>query len=89
MTGNRVCDDADVVRRWALSGQGIIYKSWLDVADDVRAGRLELVLPQYLGQATPLNLICAHRAQLSKPVRLLREFVQARCARLLVGAPWS
>lgn len=89
VTGNRVCDNADVVRRWALSGQGIIYKSWLDVADDVRAGRLELVLPQYLGQATPLNLICAHRAQLSKPVRLLREFVQARCARLLVGAPWS
>ena len=89
VTGNRVCDDADVVRRWALSGLGIIYKSWLDVAEDVRAGRLELVLPQYLGQATPLNLICAHRAQLSKPVRLLREFVQTRCATLLVGAPWS
>ncbi|WP_044873957.1 LysR family transcriptional regulator [Pseudomonas sp. LFM046] len=89
VSGNRVCDDADVVRRWALSGLGLIYKSWLDVAGDVQSGRLELALPQYLGQATPLNLICAHRAQLSKPVRLLREFVQARCSLQLVGAPWS
>ncbi|MDH4652143.1 MULTISPECIES: LysR family transcriptional regulator [unclassified Pseudomonas] len=89
VSGNRVCDDADVVRRWALAGQGLTYKSWLDVAGDIQAGRLELALPQYRGQATPLNLICAHRAQLSKPVRLLREFVQARCATLLVGAPWS
>lgn len=89
VSGNRACDDADVVRRWALSGQGLTYKSWLDVAGDVQAGRLELALPHYRGQATPLNLICAHRAQLSKPVRLLREFVQARCATLLVGAPWS
>ncbi len=89
VAGNRVCDDADVVRRWALAGQGLTYKSWLDVADDVRAGRLELALPHYRGEATPLNLICAHRAQLSKPVHLLRDFVQARCAALLVGAPWS
>ncbi|WP_271409338.1 LysR family transcriptional regulator [Pseudomonas sp. Q1-7] len=89
VSGNRVCDDADVVRRWALAGQGLVYKSWLDVAGDVHAGRLELALTRYLGQATPLNLICAHRAQLGKPVRLLREFVQARCATLLVGAPWT
>ncbi|MFC5697022.1 LysR family transcriptional regulator [Pseudomonas sp. GCM10022186] len=89
VAGNRVCDDADVVRRWALAGQGLTYKSWLDVAGDVRAGRLELALPRYRGEATPLNLICAHRAQLSKPVHLLRDFVQARCAALLVGAPWA
>ncbi|MDT4845253.1 HTH-type transcriptional regulator DmlR [compost metagenome] len=89
VTGDRACDDADVVRRWAVAGQGLTYKSWLDVAGDVRAGRLELALAQYRGQLTPLNLICPHRAQLSKPVRLLREFVQARCAALLVDAPWG
>lgn len=88
VAGNRVSDDADVVRRWALAGQGITYKSWLDVAADVQAGRLELVLASYTGEATPLNLICAHRAQLSKPVLLLREFLQQRCAVLLAQAPW-
>jgi DNA-binding transcriptional LysR family regulator len=86
--GDRVSDDADVVRRWAVSGAGLVYKSWLDVAGDVRAGRLQVLLPELRGEPTPLNLICAHRAQLSKPVLLLREFVQARCAELLADAPW-
>ena len=86
--GDRVSDDADVVRRWAVSGAGLVYKSWLDVAADVSAGRLQVLLPELLGEPTPLNLICAHRAQLSKPVLLLREFVQARCAALLADAPW-
>jgi DNA-binding transcriptional LysR family regulator len=87
--GDRVSDDADVVRRWAVSGAGLVYKSWLDVAGDVRAGRLQVLLPELLGEPAPLNLICAHRAQLSKPVLLLREFVQARCTALLADAPWS
>ncbi|WP_298183957.1 LysR family transcriptional regulator [uncultured Pseudomonas sp.] len=86
--GDRVSDDADVVRRWAVSGAGVVYKSWLDVAGDVQAGRLRVLLPELLGERTPLNLICAHRAQLSKPVLLLREFVQTRCAELLAHAPW-
>jgi len=88
VSGNRVSDDADVVRRWAVAGQGLVYKSWLDVAGDVQAGRLEVVLEGWLGEPTPLNLICAHRDQLSGPVRLLREFLQQRCAELLVAAPW-
>ncbi|MGH8355675.1 MAG: LysR substrate-binding domain-containing protein [Pseudomonas sp.] len=86
--GDRVSDDADVVRRWALAGRGLVYKSWLDVAADVQAGRLRVLLPALRGEAAPLNLICAHRAQLSKPVHLLRELLQARCAELLVKAPW-
>ena len=86
--GDRVSDDADVVRRWAVSGAGLVYKSWLDVAGDVRAGRLQVLLPELRGEPTPLNLICARRAQLSKPVLLLREFVQIRCAELLAQAPW-
>ncbi|MBD9485579.1 LysR family transcriptional regulator [Pseudomonas sp. PDM14] len=89
VAGNRVSDDADVVRRWAVAGQGVTYKSWLDVAGDVKAGRLTLALDGYLGEPTPLNLICAHRAQLSKPVHLLREFLQQRCAELLAQAPWQ
>lgn len=88
VAGDRVSDDADVARRWAVAGAGLVYKSWLDLAGDVQAGRLKVLLPQWRGEATPLNLICAHRAQLSKPVHLLREFVQARCAELLAQAPW-
>lgn len=89
VTGNRITDDADVVRRWALAGSGIAYKSWLDVAGDVHAGRLQVLLPNVLGEPAPLNMLCTHRAQLSKPVLLLRELLQARCADLLRTAPFS
>jgi DNA-binding transcriptional LysR family regulator len=77
--GDRLSDDADVVRLWALAGAGVAYKSWLDVAADVRAGRLNVLMPQLQGEATPLNLLCAHRAQLSKPVNLLRDMLVRRC----------
>lgn len=83
VSGDRFCDDADVVRRWAVAGAGIAYKSWLDVAADVRAGRLRVLLGQYRGEPAPLNLLCTHRAQLGKPVQLLGDLLKARCRTVL------
>lgn len=80
--GDRFSDDADVVRLWAIAGAGVAYKSWLDVAADVKAGRLRVLMPELQGELAPLNLLCAHRAQLSKPVNLLRELLKIRCAEL-------
>jgi len=68
-----MCDDAEVARRWALAGMGIAYKSWLDVAEDVYQGRLELILPEVKGEATPLHLICPHRRQFSPAIRALHH----------------
>ena len=82
VSGNRFSDDADVVRLWAIAGQGIAYKSWLDVAGDVQAGRLKVLLPELVCERAPLNLLCGHRAQLSKPVRLLHDMLSERCAML-------
>ena len=87
VSGDRFSDDADVVRRWAVAGVGIAYKSWLDVSSDVLAGRLRVILPELRGERTPLNLLCAHRAQLSKPINLLREMLVARCATLTAQWP--
>ena len=81
--GALVSDDADVVRRWAVAGEGIAYKSWLDVCGDVEAGRLEVVLPAVPGEATPLNLVCPHRKQFSPAVKLLHALLKERCAPLL------
>jgi len=86
--GDRISDDADVVRRWALAGRGVVYKSWLDVAQDVQAERLVVLLPRLLGEAAPLNLICAHRAHLGETLRLLREHLSERCHVLLEQAPF-
>ncbi|MEG1629286.1 MAG: LysR family transcriptional regulator, partial [Pseudomonas sp.] len=33
--------------------------------------------------SAPLNLMCTHRAQLGKPVQLLRSLLRERCQNLL------
>jgi len=81
VSGNRISDDADVVRRWGLAGQGVIYKSRLDVAADISAGRLVELLPG-LGGLSPVNLVSAHRAQLTPAVQNLRDFLREKLATL-------
>lgn len=79
VSGNRLADDGDVIRRWALSGQGIAYKSRLDVAPDLAAGRLVELCPAWQGELAPLSLVCADRRQLSPTVVLLREHLRHCC----------
>ncbi|WP_409308737.1 LysR substrate-binding domain-containing protein [Pectobacterium sp. B1J-3] len=84
--GRLQSDDADIARRWALEGLGIVYKSWIDVSQDVEAGRLEVLLPEQQGEAAPLHLICPHRKQFSPAIRQLhmklREHLLKRTALL-------
>ena len=79
VSGTVMSDDAEVIRRLAIAGEGIAYKSMLDVSDDLRAGRLRRLLPRYQGDVVPLNLICPHRKQLSAAVRLFYEEVKSHC----------
>lgn len=87
VTGNRVSDDADAVRRWAVAGEGILYKSRLDVIDDLQAGRLVELFPYQHCEPSPLHLVCAHRAQLTPVIVALRAFLQTRCAAHLARYP--
>jgi len=78
--GSLLCDDADIARRWAVDGHGIAYKSWIDVCDDVVAGRLEVLIPDQPGEVVPLNLVCPHRRQFSPAVRYLYAELRERIA---------
>lgn len=80
--GNRSSDDADAVRYWSVAGHGICYRSWLDLARDVTAGRLRMLCEGWQGEAVPLNLVCANRRLLSPTIRLLREHLETRFAGL-------
>ncbi|MCW6029378.1 LysR family transcriptional regulator [Stenotrophomonas sp. SRS1] len=84
--GNMVCDDADVVRRWAVAGEGIVFKSWLDICADVQAGRLQVLLDG-AGDNLPLNLVCPHRKQFSPAIRQLHALFAQRLQPLLAGLP--
>ncbi|HEU4533664.1 MAG TPA: substrate binding domain-containing protein, partial [Polyangiaceae bacterium] len=80
--GDRTADDGDVVRRWALAGHGVAYKSGLDVALDLRAGSLVALCREWQGEPAPLYLVCADRRQLSPAVKRLRRHLVERCAAL-------
>jgi DNA-binding transcriptional LysR family regulator len=85
VAGDRVADDSEVVRRWALAGLGICYRSRMDVQADLASGRLRLVCPEWEGVNTPLYMLLASRKQVSPAVRVLREFLVSRC-RAMAGA---
>lgn len=78
VSGTVMSDDAEVIRRLAISGEGIAYKSMLDVSDDLRAAPAAPAAA-LSGDVVPLNLICPHRKQLSAAVRLLYEEVKSHC----------
>lgn len=83
VTGDYLSDDGEIVRRWALAGHGIAYKANLDIARDLKAGRLVQLLPDWQGEPTPFNLMCPHRLQVSERVKVLHRFLQVRCQALL------
>ena len=76
VSGNRSADDAELVRRWAVAGLGVAYKSRLDLHEDLAAGRLQALLPEVAGEAAPLHLVCMHRAQVTPVVLQLRDFLR-------------
>ncbi|MBV8124109.1 MAG: LysR family transcriptional regulator [Burkholderiaceae bacterium] len=82
-------DDGEVVRRLAVAGEGLAYKSWLDVADDLRSGRLVAPLPQLAGELSPLNLVCPHRRQFSPAVQQLHRWLRQRFDVLREASPWQ
>jgi len=74
--GPRSSDDGDMIKRWALAGYGIAYKSRIDVAADLHAGRLQAAMPEYTTEANPLYMVVANRVLLSPAVVTLREYLQ-------------
>lgn len=79
----RITDDGDVVRRWALAGQGIAFKSQLDAHADLTSGKLVALCQDWQGELAPLYLICANRRQLSPVVQALRGFLVSKCQTLM------
>ena len=75
-------NDHELRRRLALAGVGLIYTLEPLIADDVRSGRLRLVLEPYAPLVPGLFLYFPSRAQVSST---LRAFVDV--ARELAGTP--
>jgi DNA-binding transcriptional LysR family regulator len=83
VSSNRSTNDGDVVRRWTIAGKGISYKSRLDMSEDLRAGRVVRILPQYRSPNIDLNLMSPTRKQITPAVLLLRDMLREKFARQL------
>ncbi|UXI03692.1 LysR family transcriptional regulator [Photobacterium sp. TY1-4] len=83
MSGDRVSNDGDLVRRWCVAGKGIAVKSCLDMADDLLSGRVVNVMSQFRPRVTELWLICPSRQSITPAMRLLRDHLQRKCAERL------
>ncbi|WP_017223209.1 LysR family transcriptional regulator [Moritella dasanensis] len=80
---NKVSNDTDIVRRWAINGKGIAYRSQIDVTVDLRSGKLVQLLPDYQSPSVELYLICPSRKQVSPAVIALRELLRDKCTKMI------
>ena len=55
--GDRVANDGALVWQWCLAGHGIMLKSELDVAPDIRRGSLVELLPDHASPPAPLQIL--------------------------------
>ena len=73
--GDYISDDGDVVRRWAVAGRGIAFKSLLDVSEDLLSGKLRVLCADWQGESAPLSLLVPGRQHLTPVVMALRDFL--------------
>jgi DNA-binding transcriptional LysR family regulator len=78
VTARLSCDNGEVAYDWALSGNGVIFKSRVDVDGDLRAGRLVRVLPDWRSEPAPVCALFPSNRQLSNRVRLFLEAMAER-----------
>lgn len=75
---NRVSNDTDIVKRWAVAGKGIAYRSYIDIYSELKNGQLVQLLPNYESPTVELHLICPSREQITPAVIALRELLRSK-----------
>ncbi|MEH6823788.1 MAG: substrate binding domain-containing protein, partial [Motiliproteus sp.] len=85
VSSNRVSNDTDIVRRWAVAGKGIAYRSQIDISSDLRSGKLVQILPGFQSPSAQLYLLCPSRKQVTPAVIAFREMLREKCAQMIAA----
>lgn len=73
VSGNRVANDGELVRRWCMGGLGIVLKSECDVRADLRDGRLVSLLENFAPPPNSLQMVYPAGAVQPQRVRKLMK----------------
>lgn len=58
----RVTNNGQLLKKWAMQGIGVAYKSELDVREEIRSGELVNIFPHYRGEKAPLQVVTASKS---------------------------
>ena len=75
-----VTDDIAVLREATLAGVGVVQLSTITIWEDIRAGRLVHVLPQWRPRSGIVHAVFQSRRGLLPSVRALLDFLARECA---------
>lgn len=79
--GARETNDGAVAREWAVHGYGIVLKSIWDVGADLRAGRLQILMPEWRSPDVPVHALYPSSRYMTLRVRVLLDFLVERFSR--------
>jgi DNA-binding transcriptional LysR family regulator len=75
VSGNYIANDSSAIRLAARAGHGVALMSEVQAFDDVRAGLLVHLLPEYPLQRVPILLVYPSRRNLAPRTRVVMDFV--------------
>jgi DNA-binding transcriptional LysR family regulator len=78
-------NDGDVIKQWALAGRGIMLRSEWDTANEIAAGRLVRVLPDWRLPEANVYALVPQRKGLSTRAR---EFINFLSSQFQPTPPW-
>ncbi|WP_028468669.1 LysR family transcriptional regulator [Neptunomonas japonica] len=86
VSSNRISNDTDIVKRWAIAGKGIAYRSQIDISSDLCTGKLVQLFPDFQSPPVELYLLCPSRKQVTPAVIAFREMLREKCAQMITKA---
>lgn len=82
VSGGLASNDGDVIKRLALDGHGVLYRSWWHVHEDLARGDLIELLPEWQGSRADFYAVYPHRRHTPQRIRafigFLAEAMQGR-----------
>ncbi|NDI87516.1 LysR family transcriptional regulator [Undibacterium crateris] len=74
--GNMVCNDGEVLHDWAISGQGLAWRSMWEVGAEIESGKLVSVLDEYTAPGNDIYAIFAQRRHLPLRIRAFVDYLR-------------